>query len=180
MVDYSLLFFIEFWLLRTICKIGFALYIKILFTYKSICSIYEDALNTSVDTERDGPVLRREFDIRENSEFDFSEMEDAKVMRRYSNDTIIDENEPNFHIGINNEEVHEAINHTKWSRLSSVSQSTDATFTTASVGSLEMVLENAEELQMSVLALDNLSKCCDILVWKQSKNRFRVLQKHAL
>lgn len=139
----------------------------------SISSIYEDALNTLVDTERDGPVLRREFEVRENSEFDFSEMEDAKVIRRYSNDTIIDENEPNehFHIGINNEEVHEAINHTKWSRLSSVSQSTDATFTTASAGSLEMVLENSETLQMSVLALDNLSECSDVLLWENKQSR---------
>lgn len=112
-------------------------------------------MHTLVDTEKEGPILNREFEVCEESEFDVSEVEDAKLMRRCSNGTIIDENEQ-FQ-PVTNDELHEAINYKKWSRLSSVSQSTDATLTSASTRSLEMVLEPTQDVQLCLLALDNLS-----------------------
>lgn len=98
--------------------------------------------------------------MHEDSEIDSAETDDGGILRNTPTD---DESEQNngyhqFHLVNNNGEMHEAINYKKWSRHSSVSQSTDATLTTGSTRSLETVLENTEPLEMSMLALDNLSK----------------------
>lgn len=87
----------------------------------------------------------------EESEIDFAG--DIEI-KRNSNGTIIDDSEPM----IGNDEINEAINFRKWSRYSSVSQSTDATLTSVSTRSLEAIVETVEPLEMSTLALDNLRK----------------------
>lgn len=138
-------------------------------------------LNTTVDIEKDGPVLSREFDVCEESEIDFGENDDGKRMRQNSNTTIADDSDQ-FLI-INNGELQEAINYRKWSRYSSISQSTDATITSESTRSFEAALELTKPLEMSLLALDNLSMCdnhFDKNEQKHFKCNFRVLQKYAL
>lgn len=68
----------------------------------------------------------------------------------------MDESESNEQL--HSEENSDTISYRKWSRYSSVSQSTDATLTSASTRSLEAVLENKMPFEMCELALDNLSK----------------------
>lgn len=120
----------------------------------SICSIYEEALNTFVDVEKDGPILTREFEICQDAD-DIGELEDFKFKRR-STDTILEE--PEGTERFQSEELHEAVNYKKLSRYSTASQSTDATVTSVSAKSLEWLVGKKEPLQMSILALDNLSE----------------------
>lgn len=116
-------------------------------------------MNDTVDIEKDGAILSREFEVCEESEIDFAEIDEGRVIKRNFNGKIVDDDseQNGQYYAVSNEEINEAINFRKWSRYSSVSQSTDATIMSVSTN-FEIALENIKPTKMSILALDNLSK----------------------